>query len=542
MSTQVGHNNRPVAVVPLAGNLETEEAYALGALFSKLLGDHLAQADLLVLDSRLLGRFMAHQKHELPPDESQRAAVQAQFKTDALVYGWYVYDEDGKQFGVRLVIEGGLDDEPPIEASTPLAAFPRFAEHVSLALVEALGVRIDDGLRKRIKGAARPAQFEAFRQVALAQVAWGRGQHELALAAAASALALDGTYEEALGLQAAAARAAGDTETARTAFRDWSAAAVKRGGLQVGAERLLLLGHWLRSRGEWIDARRAYEGARSLFERDKDEVGSARAQNNIANMDLMTGKTQAAIKTYRRSLRIFELHSQTQRDTATALLNLSLAHRTLGQRDEAMIAAEQAATLARGLNDTPLEAQAFMALGAVRHDMGQWGQAEDAYGRASRLLDATGDEVGLATVKSQQAMLHKQQGNYQRAEDLLFEALSALKQEPHVHEQAVVWLNLADLYFSMRLLEQAWEYADRADKVFRQLGSDCAEQSRGLLTALERLSAAAMPEDDSEHVDDTLGAEALYNNNDLSHNEYQEKNSGDDDAGVNSGVGRTPMM
>ncbi len=540
MSTQAG-NSRPVAVVPLAGNQDTDEAYALGALFSKLLGDHLERADIPVVESRVLARYMALQKHELPPDENQRAAVQAQFRADALVYGWYVYDEDGKQFGVRLIVEG-VDEEPPIEASTPVAAFPRFVEHVSLALIEALGIRISDDLRRRIKSMPRPAQFEAFRQAALAQAAWSRGQHELALAAAASALALDNGYEDALAVQVAVARAAGDSETARTAFQGWSAAAVRRGDLQAGAERLLLLGHWLRDRGEWADARRAYEGARNLFERDKDEVGSVQAQNNIANMDLMTGKTQAAIKTYRRSLRVFELHSGTQRDTATALLNLSLAHRTLGQRDEALIAAEQAATLARGLGDAGLEARAFMALGAVRHDMGLWSRADEDYARAGSLLEALDDEPALATVRCQQAILYKQQGNYQRAEDLLFEALSALKRELHVHEQAVTWLNLADLYYSMQLFEQAWEYADRADKVFRQLGSDCAEQSRALLAALERLSAQTEPEEEAALPDDTLGPEALYNGSDLAHNEYQEKNSGDDDAGVNSSVGRTPMM
>ena len=95
-----------------------------------------------VVESRVLARYMALQKHELPPDENQRAAVQAQFRADAIVYGWYVYDEDGKQFGVRLIVEG-VDEEPPIEASTPVAAFPRFVEHVSLALIEALGIRIE---------------------------------------------------------------------------------------------------------------------------------------------------------------------------------------------------------------------------------------------------------------------------------------------------------------------------------------------------------------------------------------------------------------
>lgn len=532
--------SRPIIIVPLAGNRETDEAYALGALLSKLLGQHLTGAGLPVARQRGLVRYMSLHKFQIPPDEGQLETLHAQFRPAAVIYGRYVLDDDGKLFGVLLNVDRPGVEQPPIEASTPLSAFSRFIEHISLALIEALGVTIDDTVRRRVKNVPRPDQFEAFRQVAQAQMAWGRGQHELALAAAGSALAISEGYEEALEVQAAAARIAGDTATVRRAFQQWSAAAVKRGEPLEGAERLMLLGHWLADRGEWPDAHRAYDAARSLFEREKDEVGAARAQNNLANLNLQTGRTQEAIKTYRRSLRVFETHANTQGDTASALLNVALGHKALGQRDEALVAVEQAVTLARGLKDTQLEARCIAARGTIHQDMGAWSQAEEDYVRAIRLLDPAGDEPGMAMVKGHQALLYRQQGNYRRAESLLLEALSQMKRLPQLHEQAVMWLNLADLYYAMDLYEQAWNYAERADEIFQQLKSEHGAQSRRLLAALERIPPPANASPD-ELPEEPLDDESLYNSGDLYNNEYDTdgKDSGDDDAGVNSRVGRT---
>ena len=532
----------PVAVLPLVGRQDSDEAYATGTLLSKLLADHLSGAGLGVVDSRVLLQHMAAHKYRLPLAGEHAESLKVELKLAAVVQGSYVLDNNGRLLGLQLRVDSPDSSPPPIEASTPLDAFPRFVEHISLALVEALGVSIDDTLRRRVKQISRPATFEALRQVALAQAAWGRGQHELALGAVTSALTLDESYEEALALQIAIARAAGDSDTVRAAFQKWSAGAAKSGRHGQGAERLMLLGHWLHERGDWTEARRVYDTARSLYERDGDEVGSARAQNNIANLDLLGGKLQSAIKVYRRSLRVFEMYAETQADSAAALLNLALSHRNLGQIDEAWIAVEQALTLARGLKDSRLEARCLAERAAIRHERDEWTQAGEDYQRAASLLGALGDAAGMAVVRTHQALLLKHQGNYQQAEALLLEAASTLGRQPHVHEQAVAWLNLADVYYGMQMPAEAWSYAERAHRVFERLGSDCAEQSGDLLAALARLpvndetqpaAATGLPND-----------EGLYNGTELYDNELNnsEEDSGDGDAGVNSSVGRTPKM
>ncbi len=535
-----------IGIAPLVGNQETDQAYALGTLLSMLLSRHLSEAGLPVVPAQAVARRLFEGGRELPLDADGIQEMKARLGLGALVHGRYTLDDEGKMLGLRLAIDAPEVPPMPLEASTPLAGFARFVEHIALALIERLELPIDDRLRQRVGAVARPASFEAFRQVAQAQAAWSRGQSELALAAITSALALDPDYEDAIAIEVAVARAASDTATVREAFRRWAAVAVKRARLLDGAQRLTLLGHWLNKRGEWTEARAAYEDARNLYRRRNDETGEARALNNLANLDLSEGRVQAAIKTYRRSLRAFESDPNARPDGAITLLNLALAHKSLGQREEALMAAEQALTVARGLKDPRLEGRILAQRGAIYDDMGEWSRSEADYGSAAQLLAAADDLAGLAMVKSHQALLFKQQGHYARAEALNLEALAAFERQANPHEQAVVWLNLADLYFAMRLYDQAWRYANQAHDVFFRLKSGLSEHARTLVEALEDLVSSE--EEDAELFAppaSQAGAppdEGLYNDSDLYDNEFENEDDDGSDGDLNSSEGRTPMM
>jgi tetratricopeptide (TPR) repeat protein len=494
-----------VTVAPLVGNQQTNEANWSGALLSKLFIEHLVAAGLPVIDYNAVAGLIGTRKLTLPlaPDAIQ--AIRTHFKLQALVHGRYILDQDAKMLGVRLVVDG-LDLSPaPLEASTPLAGFNRFVERMSLAVIERLNVPIDDALRQQVKQVRRPAAFEAFRQLALAQAVWHENQHELALAAVSSALALDPEYEDALTLEVAISRAAGDTTNTLDAFRRWSAAAVKRADSRTGAERLVLLGHWLVERGELDNACRAYEDAENLFRGINDEVGAARALNNLASITMLHEKHQAAIKTYRRSLRAFETEPDAQEDMAITLFNLSQAHKAIGQSAEALTAIDQAIVKAQQKKDMRLEAHCLAQRGAIRHDKGEWGAANEDYRRAANLFDVLGDEMGLATVKSHQAILFRQQGSYDRAESLMLEALEVYEKESNSYQLGVLWLNLADLYFAMTLYEQAWTFAEQAVDALSGMKVPGAEQAQELLDTLE----AFLPQEEEPAIHEQFDLRSL---------------------------------
>ncbi len=545
--------DRRYVMLPLAGNLDGHDALALGVLLAKLLGDHLAAAGLRVVDDRRVATALKRAAVPLPLEDEALTAVRKMLGADVAISGEYVVDDTGKMLGLQLMAAGLSQPSPPFEASSPFSAFPRFVERLALALLERLGHPVDDRVRARLRSAPRPASFEAFRQVASAHAAWNQGQNELALTAISSALALDPDYEDAMTIEVAVARAAGDTETVRTAFRRWAEAAVKRGAAAEGAERQIMAGHWLKQRGEWQSARQAYEAARSLLERRSDERSTARAANNLAGLDLIAGDVQPAIRTYRRSLRVFEDDPTAERDTAATLLNLALAHKLLGQREEASMAADRALGLARHLQDATLEAQCLAQRAGLHDDAGEWGQADVDYRQAIRLLDSAGDAAAMAAVQTQRAVLFKHQGDYLQAEAVLVGAIASLRAAGGLHEQAIAWHNLADLYFAMQRYEDAWPLAERALEAFRRLKSDWVHQTEGLLEALEEAMPPA-PEPPVGHTPRRTdeagerysapfpGEDPLYSDKDLYNNEATEEGNAGGDGELNSSAGRTPMM
>lgn len=487
-----------IAVVPLVGSEQTEAAHWLGALLGKLLGEHLRGAGLPTLEHNTVARRLVADKLQLPLEDAAIQALQRGLNLRALIHGRYVLDEDAKMLGLRLMVEAPDVPRIPLEVASPLAGFTRFMERIALAVIERLNVPVDDSLRQRVHAVPRPASFQAFSQLAQAQAAWAKGQNELALTAITSALALDPDLEEAAAIEVAIARVADDTATTRDAFRRWANIATKKKQPSVAAERLILLGHWLTGRGEWDEARSAYEDARGLLQREEDEFGKAQVLNNLANLDVLRGKYHAAIRTYRRSLRAFESEPDAQEDMAITLFNLALAHKNLGQREEAQQAIEEALLIARRLKDVRLEGRCLGQLGALRDDLGQWQQAGADYMRAGQLLDVMADERGMALVKSHQAILYRQQGAYDRAEALMLEALVIFEREGDTHERAVVWCNLAELYLSMELYDQAWDYAERAHEAFQRLKSGCLSHAQKLLEILKNLPEEPEPVGEDE--------------------------------------------
>ena len=493
-----------VAVIPFVGNEQNDDSLWVGALLARMLIQMLQAAELSVLDYNVIARQLTTNKFVLPLDRQGVASLRQSLKLHALLHGRYVLDEVGKLLGFRLMLEAPDVVPVPLEVSAPLPEFSRFMERVALSIVEPLGRPIDDDLRQKISRVPRPVSFEALRQLARAYGAWARRQNELALAAVSSTQALDPNFEEAAALEVGIARSAADTVTTKNAFRRWASIAEKQGQSELATERLLMLGHWLTERGEWDEARRAYDETRNQFQRQKNEEGEARAINDLANLELMRGKYQHAIQAYRRNLRIFEADLEFEPDRARTLYNLSIAHKNLGQHVEAERAIEEALAQARDMKDTALEAHCLIQRGALHHDAGRWAQANIDYAHAARLFEALKDQKRLAIVKTHQSIVLKHQGDYDRAEALLLQAVEAFEKLDDPHEEAVCWVNLADLYLSMGLYDQAWDYAEKALDALTQLKSGWQDRAQEIISTLESIpeQVPAVEDETVENGDD----------------------------------------
>jgi len=483
-----------IALIPFVGSRQTEENQWFGALLARLLADHLIAAGLPVYSYDTVATEIADASLQVPLSEEGIQSLRRDLHLAYLVQGRFVVDDDSKMMGLRMIVETRDGARIPLEVSSPVARFPQFVEQMSLALVEQLGGTVTDAVRGKISGVPRPATFEAFRQLSMAILSWARGQNQLALTSVGSALALDPNLEEAAGIEAAIARDAHDATTTREAFRRWSAIAGKRGRGVAAAERLQMLGHWLADHGEWVEARKAYEDARAIYTVETNEYGKTQIANNLANLDMLSGKLQAAIQTYRRSLSVYKALPEAEHDLALTYYNLAVAHKSLGQADEAHKALDEALNMARRRKDSALEASCLALRGALHDDQGEWGRAANDYAQAATLLEAAGDERQRALVRSHEGILKKQQGSFEQAERLMLEALRLFEEGGDPHEQAVIWFNLADLYYSMGLTDPALDYAQKAHQAFSNLKSGWTSRARQLMQTLERLPRQPAPD------------------------------------------------
>jgi tetratricopeptide (TPR) repeat protein len=487
-------DNRSIALIPLVGNQQTEEALWLGAMISKVLAEHLAAAGLPVHSYNTVARQLSESKIQLPLNDSGLQTIRRLLKAAAVISGRFVLDDEGKMLAFRLIVDAPEILAAPMEVSTPLAGFATFIERVALALVEQLGVEVDEAVRQKIKDCPRPASFEAFRQFSQGVMNWSKGQNQLALTSITSALTIDPDLEDAAAIEVAVARAAGDATTTREAFRRWTAIATKRRKPRIAAERLMMLGHWLLERGDWAEARRAYEDARNIYQTENDEFGKAQVNNNLANLEMLAGRLQNAIQSYRRTIRIFETDSDGRYDLGLTYYNLAIAHKNLGQPDEAEAAVEQAVEIARDLKNTALEAASLAQRGAIRDDLGHWSQAAADYQQALQLCALIDDQQTAAIIKTHEAVLKKQQGAYDQAEGLLLGALEAFEKGGDPHQQAVIWFNLGDLYFSTGGFDTALDYAQKAQATFEKLKSGWGSRARQLVQAIQSVPASSMPQ------------------------------------------------
>ncbi|NDJ54131.1 MAG: tetratricopeptide repeat protein [Chloroflexi bacterium] len=487
--------NPEIAIVPLVAKLPGESEAWLGAVLAKLLHSHLAGVQVALWDFNEIALHLEAKKYALPLDKELVRALQNQYKLRALIHGSYVKDVDGGLLAFKLRVDAPDLPGIPLEVAAPLNAFDRFIKRVSVSLLEALGLTITDDLRQRINGVGCPSNFQAIEQMARAHAAWTRGQNELALTALESALTLDPSYDEAAAMRVAVARSVADPEGLREAFRVWATIPLKTGKTTQAAERLLMIGGWMAGRGDWGEARSAYKDARNLFKREKDERGQLQATNNMANLEMLQGKNQEAIQVFRRSLPELEALPDALLDLAQTYFNLAVAHKQLGQRDEAQMALTEASLIARRLRATALEARCLVQLGAIRDDRGEWAQANQDYEKAIQLFNVVDDPHGVAQAKSQRAILLRQQGMLDQAVTLMTEALRTYESTESYYDQAVLWFNLAEVYLAMDLVDQAWDYALQARDAFKALKVAALEQAEELVEWIENL-----PEEEDEQA------------------------------------------
>ena len=476
--------HKRVALAPFIGEEGGSEQTWLGAALGKLVSEQLAATKVPALDVlhyNAISQASLKLDRSLPLDSDGVKAMMAELKLSALVAGGFRLAE-GK-LHLALTIHSDEGKPATISESAETKEFAALTEQVTLALVNKLGLNVDDKAQERLKATARPRKFEAFQQVARARAAWADENFPLALSLVESALSMEPQLEEAAEVRIGAGSAANDPQIVIEGFVAWIDIAEQQKRPLERAHRLLLYGHWLMSQTRWEAAESAYQEALKIYGQQSNRLGKAQALENLANLALQRGNVGEAIESYRKSIAVYEIMGADE-EIATATFNLALGYRAQGQSQLALDALADVLGMTRRLKDRTLEAAALDQRATIYNEEENPNLARSDYQRALTIYEEEDDLPGLATVKDHLALLLASEGEFAAAEALRLEAIALFEGFADRHELAVAWANMAALYMEMGTYEQAWDYAQQAHDVFTQLGSGMQELTERLLAQL----------------------------------------------------------
>ena len=319
---------------------------------------------------------------------------------------------------------------------------------------------------------------------------------ESALLRELDALAAAGRYQEVLERLAAlpAATAAGRTPIALHAAQAhgrlgayaeaerWATAALESARARGEQHAELRARHYhaaiALNRGNLDEAEQHFAAALEMARTLRDPAAEARCFNNLGIIAFLRGNPKAALTNYQPALAAYQ-RAGLLRGLAETHHNIGISHRHLGDFRGAIEAAEQAARLARQVNDDSLVGLVLTGRAEIHLAMGDAALADVELEAAEQAYRRVQFRSGLAEVWRVRAGVARARGDVAAAVQLLREAaeLAATAEVLSATER--------DLGAA---LEAAGDRAgaraarERALAIFRRLGA--AEEVQGLVALL----------------------------------------------------------
>ncbi|HEU4647562.1 MAG TPA: tetratricopeptide repeat protein [Gemmatimonadales bacterium] len=215
-------------------------------------------------------------------------------------------------------------------------------------------------------------------------------------------------------LAATSATRLGELAEARALAEDALAAFRARGDRDGRMRALNLLGVIGFEQGRVADAEAALVEALSLARELEDSQLAARASNNLASLEHLRGRGAEALVLYRSALLSYQRLGD-RRGTAETYHNLGLVFRHLGSWQQAEDAEAEALRHAEVVGESSLLAIVVTGQAELRVERGDLALAEPELGRAARLAEEAGDELGIAEVGRLRARAALRRGEGERA-------------------------------------------------------------------------------------------------------------------------------
>jgi eukaryotic-like serine/threonine-protein kinase len=217
--------------------------------------------------------------------------------------------------------------------------------------------------------------------------------------------------------------------------------------------------------GDYATAEPLYREALSIAQTIGDAYDEAGALNNLANVQSMHGDHAASEKTYEQAIAVARERNELG-DVALAQQNLAIELDATGEHARADEMFQASLKTARDLGDRNLEARILNSKCATGLGAGELAEARKSCEDSLRVRREISDRAGIGETLASFGNVQIQQGDLEGARSSLLESLAALEAVNAKNEAAWSRIALAQLALEQRRFDDAAKYAGDAATEF----------------------------------------------------------------------------
>ncbi|UJB73020.1 tetratricopeptide repeat protein (plasmid) [Acaryochloris sp. 'Moss Beach'] len=250
------------------------------------------------------------------------------------------------------------------------------------------------------------------------------------------------------------------------------------------ANSLNNLGIVYRSLGEYAQAIDYYQQSLVITRKIGDQQGVANSLNNLGLAYDSLGEYAQAIDYYQQSL-VIKRKIGDQKGVAGSLGNLGNAYSSLGEYAQAIDYHQQSLVIMRKIGDQNGVANSLMGLGNAYYFLGEVAQAIDYYQQSLVIMRKIGDQKGVAYSLNNLGIAYDSLGEFAQA--INYHQQSLVIEQKIGDQQGVANSlgNLGNAYRSLGEVAQAIDYHQQSLVIMRKIGDQ-----RGVAGSLHNLGSA----------------------------------------------------
>ncbi|MFN3650675.1 MAG: CHAT domain-containing protein [Armatimonadota bacterium] len=201
----------------------------------------------------------------------------------------------------------------------------------------------------------------------------------------------------------------------------------------------------------------------------QDPRAAAASLNDLGAKAFQAGRYDQAARYFQDSLELFQ-RLQDARGVRTALMNLGLVSRTLGQDKKSLDYYERALSLTDE-SDLPALSNILSSLGTLAAKTGQLGSALQYFSESAKIEEARGDRRGYAAAMDGLGQVFSRQRQFDRALEVQLRALEVIRATGDLREISRVLGNLGVTGKAKGDYDLATRYLTQALELERQFAS-----------------------------------------------------------------------